>query len=57
MLIVELADWNAYGNYTQVLEEASEEVFGRPWPEVRAEAFFDLREIVRNEVYISPPAD
>ena len=55
LILVEFEGWEAYGNFNQSLERASQAVFGRPYAEVSAERFVPFRTAVRSEVYVAPP--
>ena len=55
MILTEFEDWEAYANFGQALEEASQAVLGRPYAEVSAEEFEPLRDPVRSELYVTPP--
>ncbi len=55
MILTEYENWDAYANFPQALDAASQEVFGRPWVQVRGDTFFSLREEVRTEIFIAPP--
>ena len=57
MILTEYPNWDAYANFSQAIEAASQEVFGRPWVQVRGDTFFTLREEVRNEIFMAPPPE
>ena len=54
-VIVEYEDWEAYANFQQALEAASQAVFGRPFAETQGNAFVPLREPLGTELFIAPP--
>lgn len=55
LILTEFEDWEAYGNFGQELEKASQVVFSRPWAEVSEERFVPLRVPFRSEIYVAPP--
>lgn len=55
LILTEFEDWEALGSLGQALEQASQEIFGRPYAEVSAERFVPLREAVKTEIYVAPP--
>lgn len=55
MVFVEFPDMQAFGNFAQELDRASQAVFGRPYAEVAAERFAPVRDPYRTDVYTTPP--
>jgi hypothetical protein len=55
LLIIEYATWDDYIHAAESLDEASRSLFGRPYDQLAEEEYMPLRDVIRRDVYLSPP--
>jgi len=56
LLIIEYASWDDYINADNALDQAARSLFGRSYPQLAAEEYMPLRDVIRREVYVAPPS-
>ena len=54
LVLIEFPNWAALDGFPQKLDEASQAVHGRPFPEIVAEHFVPHRDPRGSEIYVAP---